>query len=157
MNKGCLISLSYVDFDSINRWHGKITLVMGGIINLRGLYTVILDLDYKPIIIVFMMLFLVILNYLYTLKCQKLTEQKLKLFWWNTHKSPLITLEEKKKLFIFGKKESFIYPEINCRICLCKSCADNVPKHIYTFFDAPTIPEVEEGSNADEDCDICIL
>ena len=23
MNKGCLFSLSYVEFDSINRWHGK--------------------------------------------------------------------------------------------------------------------------------------
>ena len=38
-----------------------------------------------------------------------------------------------------------------------KSCAENVYKYIYTFFNAPTIPEVEEESNVDEDDDIIVL
>ena len=56
----------------------KFILFMGGIINLGGLHTVITGLDYKPTILVLIMLLLVIINDLSTLNCQKLTERKLK-------------------------------------------------------------------------------
>ena len=56
---------------------------MGGIINLGGLYTFIPGLDLKSTILVFMMLFLVTINALSTLKCQKWTDRKLKAILWN--------------------------------------------------------------------------
>ena len=61
----------------------KFNIVMGGIINLGGLHTVIPGLDYKPTGLVFMILLLVILNALSTLKCQKLTEIKLRVILYN--------------------------------------------------------------------------
>ena len=75
-------------------------LIMGGIINIGGLHTVITGFYYKPTILVSMMLFLVLINDLSTLKCQKRIEIKLKVILWNIlvdriifcqiHKLPLI-------------------------------------------------------------------
>ena len=72
------------------------------------------------------------------------------------HKLGLISSSEKKKLCICVKKEIFICPDLNCRICLFKSCADNVPKKS-CFFNAPKIPEVKEEYNAYEDDKICVV
>ena len=48
--------------------------------------------------------------------------------YFNIHELPLISSAENKKLCRCGNKESFKCPELNCRICLCKSCENNVPK-----------------------------
>ena len=72
-----------MDFNSTYKWHGNSILVMGGIINLGGLYTFITGLDLKSTMLVFMIVFLVIINALSTLKCQKWTERKLKAILWN--------------------------------------------------------------------------
>ena len=117
----------------------KFILVMVEGINLGGLHTTIPSLNYKPATLEFVVLLLAIINDLFKLKRQKQTERKLKLIFMKyiggqnkticwILKLPLIYSAEKKKLCRCGKKESFKCSELNCRICFCKSCADNVPK-----------------------------
>ena len=72
-------------------------------------------------------------------------------------KLPLISSAEKKNLCRCGKKYIFTCPELNCRICLFKSCAENAPKHIHDFVDYITIPEVEEESNVEKDDEISVV
>ena len=75
-----IVSFHFQTYISIKQTNvmENFNIVMGGIINIGGLHTVIPGFYFKPIILVFMILLLVIINSLYILECCKLTEIKLK-------------------------------------------------------------------------------
>ena len=70
------------------------------------------------------------------------------------HHLPLITSAEKVNNCNCGRKECLTCPEINCKICICKKCANAIPDNEERLIYPPSIPEeieIEEEVLDDND------